>query len=260
MAAISPPTSKIADTSDAGHNCPYCRFAFKPGIELVVCGVCAAHHHQDCWADNGGCAVLGCAAAPVAGQSAAAAPTVAAAAPRTPAPDAAPPVVAPAASRLRSRQPLLFGLAGLVVVAAIVVATLAVSGAFDKQSDTARTPSPATTGETSPPPPPPPPPSASSDPTTVLATVVGTCGDRPGSGDCRLSLRDGPGGGYAEVDVLRNGEKVRVVCQRAGERAYSSKRRAASNVWARTEDGLYGANIYLRGDGLNAFEVTRPCR
>jgi hypothetical protein len=30
----------------------------------MVCGVCRAPHHLDCWADNGGCAVVACAGGP----------------------------------------------------------------------------------------------------------------------------------------------------------------------------------------------------
>lgn len=89
--------------------------------------------------------------------------------------------------------------------------------------------------------------------------MVGTCGYPQGSGDCLLSLRRGPSSAYGEVRVLHNGDKVQVVCQRPGENVYSTVRGASSRVWARTDDGLYGANVYLRGEGLNAFEVTLPC-
>jgi TM2 domain-containing membrane protein YozV len=44
--------------------CPYCRSPFEDGEEQTVCAVCATPHHADCYAENGGCTVFGCAAAP----------------------------------------------------------------------------------------------------------------------------------------------------------------------------------------------------
>ena len=52
-------------TDVVGRNCPYCRFPLKTAAEAVKCPSCGAVHHGDCWAENGGCAVLGCASAPV---------------------------------------------------------------------------------------------------------------------------------------------------------------------------------------------------
>lgn len=51
----------------AGRTCPYCRFPLKAGGELTICGACKAAHHTECWSDNGGCAVMGCSAAPKIG-------------------------------------------------------------------------------------------------------------------------------------------------------------------------------------------------
>lgn len=51
----------------AGRNCPYCRFPLKPGAAVLECSECHSLHHSECWGDNGGCAVLGCAAAPARG-------------------------------------------------------------------------------------------------------------------------------------------------------------------------------------------------
>ncbi len=56
-----------ATHAETGRACPYCRFTLKEGAELAVCGACGAPHHSDCWHDNGGCAVFGCAGAPPAG-------------------------------------------------------------------------------------------------------------------------------------------------------------------------------------------------
>ena len=255
MAAIPPPISKTAEKSDAGRNCPYCRFAFKQGVGLVVCGGCSAHHHQDCWADNGGCAVLGCAASPEAGAAATAVPSPAAVPAAAPVAGAAPAAIAPAAPRSSSSHLLAFGMIGLVVVAAIVVTTLALSGSLSEKSADDNGPTPSTPSERGPPPPPPPPPPPSAS--GVLANVARTCGS-DGLQDCYVSLRSGPTSRSAERRRLDNGTAVRVVCQRRGERAYSSVLGAASNIWARTEDGEYLANVYLKGDGLNAFEITLP--
>lgn len=38
--------------------CPYCRAAADG--ELVTCTSCRTAHHSDCWAERGGCALLGC--------------------------------------------------------------------------------------------------------------------------------------------------------------------------------------------------------
>src|SRR5205807_1402812 len=53
-----------ATRDQTGRACPYCRFPLKEGTEMVVCGTCKAAHHADCWDDNHGCAVVGCAAGP----------------------------------------------------------------------------------------------------------------------------------------------------------------------------------------------------
>jgi TM2 domain-containing membrane protein YozV len=45
--------------------CPYCRAGFEADDEIKVCEVCATPHHADCYAENGGCTVFGCANAPV---------------------------------------------------------------------------------------------------------------------------------------------------------------------------------------------------
>jgi hypothetical protein len=57
---MTDPTLRTADDKLAGASCPYCRFPFKQGVEVVVCGACGAPQHADCWNDNGGCAVVAC--------------------------------------------------------------------------------------------------------------------------------------------------------------------------------------------------------
>ena len=45
--------------------CPYCRSPIAPDEESMQCEACATPHHADCYAENGGCTVFGCAKAPV---------------------------------------------------------------------------------------------------------------------------------------------------------------------------------------------------
>ncbi len=45
--------------------CPYCRAPFEAEDEVKVCEACATPHHSDCYAENRGCTVFGCANAPV---------------------------------------------------------------------------------------------------------------------------------------------------------------------------------------------------
>ena len=49
-----------ATAADAGRSCPYCRFPLKQGVAAERCDACNSLHHEDCWRDGGGCAVLGC--------------------------------------------------------------------------------------------------------------------------------------------------------------------------------------------------------
>lgn len=43
-----------------GKICPYCKTAFKPDDEIVVCSDCDMPHHKDCWIENKGCSTFGC--------------------------------------------------------------------------------------------------------------------------------------------------------------------------------------------------------
>lgn len=49
---------------NVGKTCPYCRFPLKVGAPTTVCPACEAVHHAECWADNGGCAMVGCSGGP----------------------------------------------------------------------------------------------------------------------------------------------------------------------------------------------------
>jgi TM2 domain-containing membrane protein YozV len=45
--------------------CPYCRMPFDDqGPPRVFCTACGTPHHEDCYYENGGCTVFGCARAP----------------------------------------------------------------------------------------------------------------------------------------------------------------------------------------------------
>lgn len=45
--------------------CPYCNTAIEPsGPERMDCPTCGESHHLDCWTENGGCTVFGCASGP----------------------------------------------------------------------------------------------------------------------------------------------------------------------------------------------------
>ena len=59
-------SSKTAGDAEVGRSCPYCRFSFKGGVSVTECPSCRAVHHSECWDENEGCAVLGCASAPPA--------------------------------------------------------------------------------------------------------------------------------------------------------------------------------------------------
>jgi TM2 domain-containing membrane protein YozV len=46
--------------------CPYCRMPFDNGDApaKIYCAACGVPHHEDCYQENGGCTVFGCARAP----------------------------------------------------------------------------------------------------------------------------------------------------------------------------------------------------
>lgn len=63
--------TEAATAEMAGRNCPYCRFPIKEGGGIHECANCRAVHHEDCWVDNGGCAITSCIGGPSAQPTAA---------------------------------------------------------------------------------------------------------------------------------------------------------------------------------------------
>ena len=44
--------------------CPYCRGPIATEEAITACEGCGTRHHADCYAENGGCTIFGCSAAP----------------------------------------------------------------------------------------------------------------------------------------------------------------------------------------------------
>lgn len=51
-------------SSERGATCAICLTAIEAGEARTACASCASPYHQDCWSENGGCAVYGCALVP----------------------------------------------------------------------------------------------------------------------------------------------------------------------------------------------------
>ncbi len=54
-------STTTVEPQQAGLNCPYCRFPLKAGLRVTACDDCGALHHEECWDENGSCAIVGCA-------------------------------------------------------------------------------------------------------------------------------------------------------------------------------------------------------
>lgn len=124
--------AQIATREEAGRPCPFCRFALKEGAAVVACPSCSATHHEDCWADNGGCAIMGCAAAPSPAAASALPPRPAVAPPQpAPGPQPAPAGAVPAspvhAQAPAAGQPSRGGRSG-GLIAAVLVLALVIAG------------------------------------------------------------------------------------------------------------------------------------
>lgn len=130
----------LAGQPETGRACPYCRFPLKEGVQIAVCATCGTPHHADCWYDNGGCAVIGCAGGPIG--SAADRARQAGTAPTAPHPSTqgqdAWPVTSPGPPQWASQPPVSSwprspSLAVAVIVLAIAVGGAAVAIIFSRQ-------------------------------------------------------------------------------------------------------------------------------
>ncbi|MEV4422449.1 hypothetical protein AB0L40_21105 [Patulibacter sp. NPDC049589] len=110
--------SRPARVDEAGRSCPYCRFPLKPGTGVAECGSCHAVHHDECWEEGGGCAVVGCNATSET---------------RTLVTPAAPPPrpASPATALSRSRTPWSLAVAGVTLVVVLVAAAVVLLGGDD---------------------------------------------------------------------------------------------------------------------------------
>lgn len=43
-----------------GKICPYCKTAFTPQDDIILCSQCEMPHHKECWIENQGCTTFGC--------------------------------------------------------------------------------------------------------------------------------------------------------------------------------------------------------
>ncbi|MBC8008774.1 MAG: hypothetical protein H7067_01595 [Burkholderiales bacterium] len=64
MSEPSSPTPS-SDPAAPSASCPYCLAVIGPDEASDTCPECRAPHHNECWTENGGCAVYGCACVPV---------------------------------------------------------------------------------------------------------------------------------------------------------------------------------------------------
>lgn len=55
-----------AAAARTARRCPYCQFSLVRDAIVVCCPSCHAVHHDDCWRENGGCAVVYCPSGPIA--------------------------------------------------------------------------------------------------------------------------------------------------------------------------------------------------
>ncbi len=57
-------TSALGSPAAIGATCPICQTAIGAAEAVMACPLCEQVHHQECWADVGGCATYGCENAP----------------------------------------------------------------------------------------------------------------------------------------------------------------------------------------------------
>jgi hypothetical protein len=119
----------------AGRTCPYCRFPVKPGGAIRVCEDCHAAYHGDCWSENQGCAVLGCAGGL---SERASAPAAAVGSPPTIAQAEGPPARRPGSRRSSRSVPLGAAALAVAVVALAGVAATVMAGGSEKHPEDSR--------------------------------------------------------------------------------------------------------------------------
>lgn len=130
-------------TDPTGASCPFCHFPIKAGTAVHACERCEAPHHAECWTENQGCAVTGCAAGPTTTLP----PGAPGAKPTASAPRVAPlpsgsaawgPPPAPTASEPRTGRWIAAGAAAVLVLALVGTgAYFLTSGGDDGPSDSA---------------------------------------------------------------------------------------------------------------------------
>lgn len=74
--APAPLVTRAVEPPELRGRCGICQTAFAPGESVGPCPSCGATFHPECWDENGGCAVYGCALAPAAVAAPAAPPSV----------------------------------------------------------------------------------------------------------------------------------------------------------------------------------------
>jgi hypothetical protein len=128
----------------AGYACPYCHSALVEGQPASLCTECSTLHHPDCWTENGGCAVAGCAGGPRKATPAAAPPAPAAPAPATTGAAAPPASVGSSAGRRTTLVAVVAACLLALAAAGIAVALVATRG-----DDEGGSPAPAAAAVTS---------------------------------------------------------------------------------------------------------------
>ncbi|WP_411761985.1 SH3 domain-containing protein [Streptomyces tunisiensis] len=88
---------------------------------------------------------------------------------------------------------------------------------------------------------------------TVTASALAT--SYPVAPGYRLNVRSGPGTGYAVVDVLAEGARVRINCQTPG--TWVTGPYGTSNIWDNIGNGQYVSDAYVR-TGSDGY-VARRC-
>ena len=61
---VSPGAEANSVPAGAAKNCPYCLVCITSADEAEICPGCSAVYHRECWQENGGCGVYGCAHVP----------------------------------------------------------------------------------------------------------------------------------------------------------------------------------------------------